>query len=133
MFLDSTIPDDDQNIQTNRYSLLTADHPNNIKRRGIYIYFKETLPLITRNDLTNIKDCLVTKINVNNEKCFFTCLSRSPSQNHEHLKMMNKIIEHFCVNFDSLLSNINNLYPTCSTVLGDFNAKCSKWCSSDEK
>ena len=123
-FLDSTIPNDDVNIQINGYSLLRADHPNNIKRGGVCIYFKESLPLIRRNDLTNIKDCIVTEINVNNEKCFFTCLYRSPSQSHDEL-------ERFCANFDLLLSNINDLHPTCSIVLGDCNAKCSKWCASD--
>ena len=29
-------------------------------------------------------------------------------------------------------SNINNLHPSCSIVLGDFNAKCSKLCASDK-
>ena len=79
-FLDSTILDDDENIQTNEHSLLRADHPNDIKHGGVCIYFKESLPLIRRNDLTNIKDCLVTEINVSNEKRFFTCLYRYPSQ-----------------------------------------------------
>ena len=32
-FLDSTIPNNDINIQISRYSLLRADHPNDIKRR----------------------------------------------------------------------------------------------------
>ena len=36
------------------------------------------------------------------------------------------------MNFDLLLSNINNLHPTCSIVLCGFNAKCSKWCASDK-
>ena len=54
-----------------------------------------------------------------------TCLHKSPSQNHDEP-------EHVCTNFDLHLSNINNIYPTCSIVLGDFNAKCSKWCSSDK-
>ena len=62
---------------------------------------------------------------VNNKKCFFTCLYRSSSQNHDE-------IEHFCTNFDLLLSNVNNFYPTCSIVLCDFNAKCSKWFTSDK-
>ena len=34
------------------------------------MYFKESLPLIRRNDLTDVKDFLVTEINVNNKKCF---------------------------------------------------------------
>ena len=77
------------------------------------------------NNLTNIKDCLVTYINVNSEKCFFTCLFKLPSQNHNEL-------EHCCTNFDLLVSKINNLHPNCSIVLGDFNAKCSKWCACDK-
>ena len=73
-FLDSTIPTDDLDIQINGYSLITADHLNDIKRGDVCIYFKESLPLIKRNDLTNIKDCLATGININNEKYFVTFL-----------------------------------------------------------
>ena len=124
-FLDSTIPGDDENIQINGYSLLRADHPNDTKHRGVCIYFKEMLPLIRRNDLTNLKNCLVAEINVNNEKRFFTRLYRSSSQNYDELKLIS-------TNFDLLLSNINNIYPTCSIFLGDFNAKCSKWCASNK-
>ena len=36
-FLDSTIPNDDVNIQVNGYSLLRVDHPNDIKRGGVSI------------------------------------------------------------------------------------------------
>ena len=54
-----------------------------------------------------------------------TCLYRSPSQSHDEL-------QRFCVNFDLLLSNINDLDPTCSIVSGDFYAKYSKWCASDK-
>ena len=87
--LDSTIPNDDVNIQTNGYSLLRADHPNDIKRGGVCIYFKESLPLIRINELTNIKDCILTEISVNNEKCFFTCLYRSEKQIRKIKVMMN--------------------------------------------
>ena len=74
IFLDSTIPNVDVDIQVNGYSLITADHLNDIKRGGVCIYFKESLPLIRRNDLTNITDCLATEININNEKYFVTFL-----------------------------------------------------------
>ena len=95
-----------------------------ISNAGVFAYFKELLPLIRRNHLANIKDCIVTEISVNNKKCFFTCLYSSPSQSHDEF-------ESFCANFDPFFSNINDLHPTCSIVLGDFNAKCSKWCASD--
>ena len=55
------------------------------------------------------KDCLVTRINVNNKEW-------SPSQNHGEL-------ERFYTNFELLPSNINDHHPTCSIVLGDFKAK----------
>ena len=70
-------------------------------------------------------DCLVTEINVNNKKVFFTCLYRSPSRSHDEL-------EHFCTNFDLLHSNISNLHVTCTIVLGDFNPKFSKWYASEQ-
>ena len=46
----------------NGYSLLTADHRRNSKHGGVCLYFKEHLPLITRNDLSILQECLVTEI-----------------------------------------------------------------------
>ena len=89
------------------------------------MYFKESLPQIRRSDLSNMKECLVTEINVNNKKCFFTCQYRSPNQSYEEL-------ESFCSNLNSLLSNINDQHSVCSIVIADFNAKCSKWYTTDE-
>ena len=74
MFLDSTVSQHDENIMINGYSLLRADYPSNSKRGGICLYFKEYLPLVRRNDLSILQECLVTEIIVNNEKYFFTCL-----------------------------------------------------------
>ena len=34
------------------------------------MYFKESLPLIRRSDLSNMKECLVTEINANKENTF---------------------------------------------------------------
>ena len=67
----------------------------------------------------------MTEIIVDNEKCFFTCLYRSPNQNHEEL-------ENFSSNLDLLLSNINDNDPTCTILIGDFNAGSSKWYNSDK-
>ena len=40
--LDPTIPHNDENININGYQLLRVDHPNDIRRRGICMYFKES-------------------------------------------------------------------------------------------
>ena len=92
-FLDSTVFQYDENIMINRYSLLRADHPSNSKRGGVCLYFKEHLPLIRRNDLSILQECLVTEIIVGNEKCFFTCLYGSQNQNHEELENLSSNLD----------------------------------------
>ena len=69
-FLDSTIHHNNENINIKSYSLLGVDHPNNIKQEGICMYFKESLPLIRGHFLSNMKEYLVTEINVNNKSDF---------------------------------------------------------------
>ena len=61
------------------------DHPNNIKREGVYMYFKGFSPLIRRSDPSNVKEYLVTQVNVNNEKCFLQ-VYKLPIQRHEELE-----------------------------------------------
>ena len=70
-------------------------------------------------------ESLVTESNVNNKKCFFTCLYRSQSQSHE-------VLESFWSSLDFLLSNINDQHPACSIAIMDFNATFSKWCTTDK-
>ena len=60
------------------------------------------------------------------KKCFFTCLYRSPSQSPGEF-------DTFCSNFNLFLPNINDLNPASSIVIGDFNARNSKWRSSDKE
>ena len=44
-FLDSSVPLDDHNLSIQGYSLIRADHPDNVKRGGVCLYFKENLIL----------------------------------------------------------------------------------------
>ena len=127
-FLDSNISHNEECINISSYSLLRVNHPNSIKRGGVCLYFKESLPLIKGSDLSNISHLrMFSNWNyVNNEKCFYTCLYRYPSESHEEL-------ESFCSSLDSLLSNINDQHPACSIGIGDFNVKYSKWCTTNDK
>ena len=109
----------------NDYSLLRADHPSNSKRGGVCLHFKEHLPLIGKNDLSMLHKCLMTENIVDNEKKILTCLYRSPNQNHEEL-------DNFSSNLDLLFSSINDNHPTCSILIGDFNAESPKWCNGDK-
>ena len=54
------------------YNLLRADHPSNKKREGVCMYFKEHIPIIKRDDLCTLKECLVTEILVGNLVLIFS-------------------------------------------------------------
>ena len=88
------------------------------------MYYKEHLPLIKRDDLRILDNCLVTEIRSQNEKCFLTCIYRSPSQKPDEF-------ENFCLKFELLLNKINSESPLSSIVTGDFNARCSRWWKND--
>ena len=57
-------------------------------------------------------------------RCLYKCLYRSPIQNREQF-------QSFCDSLDILMNKINVLNPAISIIIGDFNGKCSKWCSVD--
>ena len=86
------------------------------------MYYKEHLPIIKRNDLCTLKECLVTEIRVDKKKFFFSCMYRSPSQTQDEF-------EEFCNDLNLLLSNVNDVNANFSVITGDFNAKLSTWWS----
>ena len=123
-FLNCSILSDDNRIKIDGYNLIRSDHPSDSKKGGVCIYYKEHIPLILRDDINTLDNCLVTEIRSQNEKCFLTCIYRSLSQNQDEFK-------NFCINFDELLNSINDELPLCSIVTGDFNARCSRWWKND--
>ena len=44
-YLDSTVPFDDANLVFSGYNLVCSDHPSKNKRGGVYLYYKNYLPL----------------------------------------------------------------------------------------
>ena len=106
------------------YSMIRANHPCNTKIGFACIYYQD-LPLTRKIDICKLNECIVTKMTVNNKRCFLTCLYRLPNQNQEQF-------ESFCENLIDVLSGINNQQPIYSVLVGDFNAKLSKWCPSDK-
>ena len=86
---DSSISNDDERVHIKGYNLLRTDHPSNQKRGSVCMYYKEHLPIIKRDDLCTLKECLVTEIRVHKKKFFFSCLYKSPSQTQNEF-------EEFC-------------------------------------
>ena len=44
-FFDSPVSLDDRNLSIQGYSLIRADHPDDVKKGGVCLYFKENLTL----------------------------------------------------------------------------------------
>ena len=78
-FLNTSYSKNDTRLHLHGYSLMRADHPRDLKRGGVCIYYKEHLPLICKPNLTHLDECLVCELKIGNKKCFITVLYRSPT------------------------------------------------------
>ena len=75
MFLNFSFNSLDDWINTEGYNLVRANHPNNNKRGGVCMYFKEHLPILRHGDLCNLPECLVTKTRMGKKSlCILTFL-----------------------------------------------------------
>ena len=77
-FLDSSYSNDDQNLSIDGYNIIRADYPGNIKRGGVCIFHKDTLPIRFLN-IFQLNECIAVEIVYENKKCVIVSLYRSPS------------------------------------------------------
>ena len=111
-FLDSGILSDDVNLDIPGYNLVRADHPANAKCSSVCIYFRKSLPLRIL-DMRN-----------GDKVCNFVSLYRSPNQSLEEFETFADKLE---LNLDTVAKNNSFL----NVLLGDLNAKLSKWYKND--
>ena len=123
-FLDSSISDDDPRLSINGYNLLRCDHPSNSKQGGVCVYYRDSLALVRRTDLTCLNECLVCEISFGRNRLFLTTLYRSPSQSADQFSL-------FKLQFDETINNINNCSPTVKLFIGDFNSRNTIWFAND--
>ena len=114
-YLDSSTPDG--LLEIDGYNLVRADHPNNIKRGGVCIYHKESLP-VRAISLPYLEEALLLEMTYNNKKVMMSVIYRSPSQNNYEFDL-------FLSNFEKLLSDVSKRKPSLSVITGDFNARSS--------
>ena len=103
--------------------MVRADHPGNIERGGVCVYFKESLPV---SCLPNpyLKKCLIFEVSINNKRGYVVSMYRSPSQTSDDFNS-------FTTNLEKLVVNISSTNPHFILMIGDFNAKSSNWSSND--
>ena len=94
--------------------LVRKDHPDNVKRGGVCIYYDESLPVRVLN-LPYLQEALLLELN--DEIIIISSLYCFPSQNSEEFK--------------SFLSDINARKPSVSVILGNFNTRLTSWWSND--
>ena len=112
-YLDSTVG----------YNLLRADHPDNVKRGGVCLYYRENLTL-RLVDTPYIEQCILCEINIQNTTGYVAVIYRSPSQSSNEF-------EEFLASFGKLMNQVNMLKSCFTVILGDFNARSQSWWSDD--
>ena len=120
-YLDSSVSD--SLLKIDGYSLVRADHPNDTKRGGVCIYYKESLPVRVINS-RYFEDALLLEMTYHNKKVRVSVIYRSPSQSINEF-------DSFLSNLENLVSDINNRKPALSIITGDFSARFQSWRSND--
>ena len=75
-------------------NLVCADHPNNIKKGGLCIYYKESLP-VRLISLPYLKEALLLEMTCNNKKVIVSVIYRSRSQNNSEFDLFLSNFENF--------------------------------------
>ena len=84
-FLDSSVDNIYDGLNINDYTLFQRNYPSNTNHGGVAIYYKDHLPVISRNGTSSLHEGIVLDIRLANNNCFLTSLYRSPSQARTNL------------------------------------------------
>ena len=105
----------------NDYTFIPANYSANTRHGGVGLFYKNSLPVVVRNDLS-FDESIVVEMKFGRKRIFFTVLYRSPAFHYN---------SH---NFQTFLSNVINLYakiksenPYATFFTGDFNAHSQFW------
>ena len=78
-YLDSSIASDNYDLNITGYNLYRAGHPNNVKRRGVCAYIRESLSLRCLSN-SYLQESLILEVFIDNKKGYVISLYRSPGQ-----------------------------------------------------
>ena len=116
--LDSTA--DEDRLALDGYSFYKDNHPQNVKRDGVRLYVKDSLPSKHHLDLATFLECVVCEIQSKRKKYFDVVAYRSPSQ-------VQSEFDNFTMNFELMLSKMHAENPFCIIITGDFNCRSTQW------
>ena len=113
----------DSLLEIDGYNLVRADHPNDTKRGGVCIYYKESLTVRVIN-LSYFEEALLLERTYHNKKLIVSVIYRSPSQSINEF-------DSFLSKLEKLVSDINNRKSALSIITGDFNPRSQSWWFND--
>ena len=103
------------------YHYHACNHPSGEKKGGVGIFYKDSLPIKIRSDLS-FDECIVAELRFGWKKIFFTVLYRNPMH-----KATSPEFYNFLENFRNLYSKILSEKPYFSIFTGDLNAHSVQW------
>ena len=102
------------------YNYYACNHTSGEKKGGVGLIYKESLPILIRDDLS-FDECIVAELRFGRKKKF-TMLYRNPMHKAGSPEFLN-----FFDNFRDLHSKISSEKPYFLIFTGDFNAHSVQW------
>ena len=112
-YLDLSKPLKNNSLQIEECNLVRADHPNDGKRGGVFIYYRESLPVRVIS-IAYLKKAILLEQVQNNKKILVSVVYCSPRQTNDEF-------HQFLLNFEKMLLYINQPKPYLTLVTRDFN------------
>ena len=103
------------------YHFVSQNNPDGSKNGGVGIFYKESLPLRIRQDLS-FGECLVSEIMFGRKKIFFSVLYRNPAHKASSIEF-----NCFTDNLEKLTNQMRSEKPYAIFFTGDFNAHSQTW------
>ena len=103
------------------YIYYPLNNPDGSRNGGVGIFYKESLPLRIREDLS-FDECLVTELIFGHKKIFFTVFYRNPKHDASSAEFSD-----FLTNFETLYESIKKEKPYAMFWTGDANGHTQAW------
>ena len=103
------------------YTFVPENNPNNTRRGGVGLFYRNSLPIKIRKDLA-FNESIVAELNFGRKKIFFTVIYRSPSFDHNSIEF-----QTFVSGFKNLHGKLLAANPYAIFFAGDFNAHSQLW------
>ena len=114
--LNSGIPNDSILVEGFSPDPFRADKADGTRNGGVCLYYREDLPIKSRNDLAIIPETVVAEIKLNRKKIFFVLSYRHPNIPMAEFK-------NYVNSLETILEMANKENPSAIILSGDFNAR----------